>query len=175
MYWENLNTGEKTWQNPFKFASLKPEVPAKRDPHAKGTWSGSPGGNPLWTPVYTRNALGSKVSVFNAYRDPRTLANCGGQTGECDGWVPGNGAGPAGEKDAFNPGSPMISPALRGDQGSWWDAHRAGKENGGKAGAEAGERARGGQRSLKDEYGGLRTSQLAEIYGVKISDDDAYR
>lgn len=93
--------------------------------------------------------------------------------------VPGNGAGSAGEKDQFNPQSPAVSATLRGEHGKWWDRRRAAidKKANGPEGRGLEERTSqkldevGGGGRAKDGQG--RLQELASIYGVKISDDDA--
>eukprot|EP00961_Rhodomonas_salina_P189789 2560508-Rhodomonas_salina.1 len=150
-YWKNLDSGATTWDNPFE--DKYPAAPKLAMTTRKGTWSGTRGGNAYWTPVRAEAELGPNTRVFSPF--VKRLPNCGGSSGMCMGYAEG-GSGPAEPPDAFNPQSEMRGEPLRGVRGAEWDRAAAQAK-------EGGEQKKG------------RVESLADVYGVRVDDDDAHK
>ncbi|EKX50608.1 hypothetical protein GUITHDRAFT_161837 [Guillardia theta CCMP2712] len=144
-FWKNRETGQKTWQDPFKKDKEEGEqrIP---EPSKLGTWSGQRGGNPFWSPEFTKAKLGAHTSVLNL--KAKKQSSCGGASGDCM-----DETDLVKERDAFNPDTaPVI---VRGNKGSFWDS--------------------GEEKSQEKKEMKGRQQELAMIYGVTIPDSDARR
>ena len=194
-YWKNLDSGEETWDDPLD--ELRPTPQLEQAPPRPGTWSGTAGGNPYWSPAFAQAALGSRVKLFDV-KEGWVAPTCGGATGDCLGYV-GKGKNLAHDFDKFHP-STAGKPFLRGSKGETWDEARRREREGGSVGAlrqlplrltgrgkglpwydgkpyrdlvpsELGEAHIQSLAEVPDRV--ARQQRLAEIYGVKIKDSDA--